>query len=131
MVSGVCRFTKKQEMRGCAIRHRVSPEFYWVAHLPNPSRETKFSGANGDREAFIFPVQLITSRIGNFTRLVLTLAICDGYTYIDCELGVLFVVQISRVIRYIVTVVPHQLGKLRLVMLDFFLNQVSYVRWRD
>ena len=28
------------------------------------------SGANGDREIFIFPVQLITSRIGN--RLILT-----------------------------------------------------------
>ena len=26
--------------------------------LPNPSRETKFSGANGDKESFIFPVQL-------------------------------------------------------------------------
>ena len=26
--------------------------------LPNPSRETTFSGANGDRENFIFPVQL-------------------------------------------------------------------------
>ena len=26
--------------------------------LPNPSRETKFSGANGDKEKFIFPVQL-------------------------------------------------------------------------
>ena len=26
--------------------------------LPNPSRETKFSGANGDKELFIFPVQL-------------------------------------------------------------------------
>ena len=45
--------------------------------LPNPSRETKFSGANGDREIFIFPVQLTTSRIGNLTRL----AICDGHTY--------------------------------------------------
>ena len=33
--------------------------------LPNPSRETKLSGANGDREMFIFPVQLTTSRIGN------------------------------------------------------------------
>ena len=28
--------------------------------LPNPSRETKFSGANGDREIYIFPVQLTT-----------------------------------------------------------------------
>ena len=30
--------------------------------LPNPSRETKFSGVNGDRKIFIFPVQLTTSR---------------------------------------------------------------------
>ena len=35
--------------------------------------QTKFSGANNaDREIFIFPVQLTTSRIGNLlTRLVL------------------------------------------------------------
>ena len=39
------------------------------------SRETKFSGANGDKEMFIFPVELTTSRIGNLTRLILTLAI--------------------------------------------------------
>ena len=41
--------------------------------------------ANGDREKsiLIFPVQLTTSRIGNLTRLVLTLAIlCDDHTYI-------------------------------------------------
>ena len=36
----------------------------------NPSREPKFSGANGDREIFIFPVQLTTSRIGNLPRSV-------------------------------------------------------------
>ena len=36
---------------------------------PNPSRETKFSAANGDREKNIIPVQLTTSRIGNHTRL--------------------------------------------------------------
>ena len=41
----------------------------------DPSRETKFSGANGDKDIFIFPVQLTTSRIGNLTQLVLTLAI--------------------------------------------------------
>ena len=35
--------------------------------MPNPSRETKFSGANADTEIFIFPVQLTTSRIGNLT----------------------------------------------------------------
>ena len=50
--------------------------------LPNPSRETKFLGANGDREIFIFRVQLTTSRIGNLTRLILILAICDDHTYI-------------------------------------------------
>ena len=44
--------------------------------LPNLSRETRFSGANADREIFIFPVQLTTSRIGNLTRLIDTLAIC-------------------------------------------------------
>ena len=40
---------------------------------PNPCRETKFSGANGDREIFIFPVQLTSSRNGNLTRLIHTL----------------------------------------------------------
>ena len=38
--------------------------------LPKPSREAKFTGANRDREIFIFPVQLTTSRIGNHTRLM-------------------------------------------------------------
>ena len=51
--------------------------------LPSPSRETKFSGANGDREIFIFRVQLTMSRIGNLTRLIHTLAICvTMHTYI-------------------------------------------------
>ena len=35
----------------------------------------KFSGANGVREMSIFSVQLTTSRIGNLTRLILTLAL--------------------------------------------------------
>ena len=43
------------------------------ARRPNPSRETNFSGANGDKEICIFPVQLTTSRIGNLTRLIHTL----------------------------------------------------------
>ena len=38
--------------------------------------------ANEDKEIFIFPVQLTTSRIGNLTRLIHTLAISDDYTYI-------------------------------------------------
>ena len=32
---------------------------------PDLTRETKLSGANGDRENSVFPVQLTTSRIGN------------------------------------------------------------------
>ena len=51
--------------------------------LPNPSRETKFSGANADREISISPVQLAACRIGNLTRLIHTLAICDDHTYIQ------------------------------------------------
>ena len=41
-----------------------------------PVRETIFSGANADREIFIFTVQLTTCKIGNLTRLIHTLAIC-------------------------------------------------------
>ena len=38
------------------------------------SRETKISGANGDREKYIFSHdQLTTSRIGDHTRLIHTL----------------------------------------------------------
>ena len=52
--------------------------------LPNPSRETKFSGANRDREIFLFPVQLTTSRIGNLTRLILLLLyVMTIHTYIQ------------------------------------------------
>ena len=43
--------------------------------LPNPSRETKFSGTNADREICIFRVQPTTCRTGNLTRLIHTLAI--------------------------------------------------------
>ena len=49
----------------------------------NPSRKTKFSGANWDREVSIFHVQLITSRIGNLTRLIHTLLyVMTTQTYI-------------------------------------------------
>ena len=44
--------------------------------LPNPCRETKFSGANAERELLFFPVQLTTCRVGNLTRLIHTLAKC-------------------------------------------------------
>ena len=37
---------------------------------------SEYSITNADRGIFIFPVQLTTSRIGNLTRLIHTLAIC-------------------------------------------------------
>ena len=52
----------------------------------NPVSKHQIQSENGDEEAdkpvsrdqilSIFPVQLITSRIGNLTRLILTLAMC-------------------------------------------------------
>ena len=49
----------------------------------HPSPEIKFSGANGDREEFIFSLQLTTCRIGNLTRLIHNLAVCVTiHTYI-------------------------------------------------
>ena len=44
--------------------------------LPNPSRETKFSGTNRDGRILVISlfIQLTTSGIGNLTRLILTLA---------------------------------------------------------
>ena len=52
---------------------------------PNPSRETKFPGANGDREMSNLPVQLTTSRIGNLTQLILTLLnVMTIHTQNDC-----------------------------------------------
>ena len=57
--------------------------------LPNPSRETKFSGANGDSEMFIFPVQLTTSRIGNLTRLILLLLYVMTIPYIQIDFTLL------------------------------------------
>ena len=71
--------------RNPVSKHQIQPEYgdEQAEGLPNPSRETKFSGANGDREKSFSLVQLTTSRIGNLTRLIHTLAIrvmCD-HTY--------------------------------------------------
>ena len=58
-------------------KHQIQPEDgeSRLTRDGTASRETQFSGANADREIFIFPVQLTTSRIGNLTRLILPLAI--------------------------------------------------------
>ena len=64
--------------RNPVSKHKIHPERGESAGrrgtgLPNLSRGTEFSGANGHREIFIFPLQLTTSRIGNLTRLIHTL----------------------------------------------------------
>ena len=52
------------------------------------SRDQILGRERGDREICIFPVQLTTSRIGNLTRLILTLAIiCDSHTYVGFGIG--------------------------------------------
>ena len=56
--------------------------------LSNPSRETKCSGAVGDREKIKFPLQLTTSRTGNLTRMIINLAICDDHTYIHTYIDI-------------------------------------------
>ena len=72
--------------RNPVSNHQIQPEYgYGQADAGRDCRtrlETKFSGANADRGIFIFPVQLTTSRIGNLTRLIHTLAICDDHTSI-------------------------------------------------
>ena len=41
-----------------------------------PVSRDQIQGANADREIFVFLLQVTTSRIGNLTRLIHTLAIC-------------------------------------------------------
>ena len=64
--------------RNPVSKHQIQPECgeragWRGTSRPNPSRETKFPGANGDREILIFPIQLTMSRSGNLTRLIHTL----------------------------------------------------------
>ena len=74
--------------RNPVSKHQIHPGYRYIGWrgtgLPKPSRETKFSGSNVDREKnIIMPVQLTTSRIGNLTQLILTPAIyVTMHTYI-------------------------------------------------
>ena len=70
-------------------KHQTQPEYGDDARdgTGSPqSRETKFSGAIWDREILISPVQLTTSRIGNWQRYPVDpfyhLDICGDHTYI-------------------------------------------------
>ena len=60
-------------------KHKIQPKYGEVLSrlrrdgTAEPVSRDQFSGANGDRELLIFPVQLTTSSISNFTRLILLL----------------------------------------------------------
>ena len=56
-------------------RNPVSPRFSLSVENKHPFIETKLSGANGDREMFIFPVQPTPSGIGNLSQLIHTPAL--------------------------------------------------------
>ena len=67
--------------RNPVSKHQIQPEYEdeqadagrdYRIRLARP----KSSDANADREIFIFPVELTTSRIDNLTRLIHALAIC-------------------------------------------------------
>ena len=58
----------------CRKLNQIQPEYGDEQADAGRDCRTRFARrANGDREVFIFPVQLTTSRIGNLTRLVLFL----------------------------------------------------------
>ena len=79
--------------------------------MPNPFRETKFSGANADREILIFLVQLTTCRIGNLTRLIHTLSICVTiHTTINMQPPFTYDVESSPRVKYGDTPVPRDVN---------------------
>ena len=61
---------------------------------PNPSGETKCSGANGERKHIFFSLELTTDRIGNHTRLFYTLLnVLNTHTYDQHSRGTLTLVS--------------------------------------
>ena len=74
------------------------------AGLPNPSRETKFSSANADREIYIFSVQLTTSRIGNLTYPV------DPYSCYKCDHTYIYNMSVAPAVLRLVVSKPSDVG---------------------
>ena len=67
--------------------HRIHPEYGDEQAEAGRDCRTRLAEPNSqartgaDREIFIFPVELTTSRVGNITRLIHTLAISDDNVY--------------------------------------------------
>ena len=95
--------------------------------LPSPSQETKLSGANGDREIRIFPVQLTTSRFGNLTRMIHTLMTTHTYIlHLNIQHYRYMVTHIARVwinpVRLPILLVVSRTGKM-----SIFLSESEYL----
>ena len=72
--------------RNPASKHQIQPGYGDEQADAGRDCRTRLARPNsqartGTGKYSFFPVQLTTSRIGNLTRLILTLAICDGHTY--------------------------------------------------
>ena len=61
-------------------KHQIQPKY--GHEQADAGRDQIRRRERGQGNTFMFPVQLTTSRIGNLTRLILTLALCDDHTYI-------------------------------------------------
>ena len=75
-----------RRLKNTSLLQRIQPEYGdeqadaardCRSRLTRPNSQAR---TNADREIFLFPVQLTTSRIGNLTRLIHTLAIYDDHT---------------------------------------------------
>ena len=73
--------------RNPVSKHQIKPEYGDEQADAGRDCRSRLAGLNsqartGTVKIFIFPVQLTTSRIGNHTRLILTLAKCDDHTWL-------------------------------------------------
>ena len=69
-------------------KHHIQPEYRGEQADAGRDCRTRLARPNsqartGTGRYSFSPFQLTTSRSGNLTRLILTLAICDDHTYID------------------------------------------------
>ena len=84
--------------RNPASKHPIQSEYYGDKEADaGRDYRTRLAGPNsqagtGTGKKILLPVQLTMTRIGNFTRLILTLAISDDHTYIK---NIMFVYQFT------------------------------------
>ena len=73
--------------RNPVVKHQIQPEYGDEQADAGRKCQTRPARPNsqartGTGKKIVFSVRLTTSRIGNLTRLIITLAICDDHTYI-------------------------------------------------